>query len=884
MRSQLKRTRRVWCGLLLLLPLLSLIAGPTPAAQGAADPAFDRVWGHCDQPVAAGMVARSWMWGPAPFFAAYEPYAEGPGGQHLVSYFDKSRMEINNPGGDRNSTWFVTNGLLVVDMIAGRIQTGNYSYVPVAPAQIPVAGDTATSLAAPTYAGLAGVASLAGDHRAADRQGQMIVESLNRAGAVGTFDAMTGYARYGNYQPVTGHNIADVFWRFMTQQGVVYHDGRYEHETLVDWLFAMGYPITEPYWIQIHVGTSDRWVLMQAFQRRILTYSPTNPAGWEVEMGNVGRAYFDWRYPATPPAPTPTFTPTPTPRPQAHITLDPDRGSLNTPIRITGQAFPAYAAITLDAVALDTGYVQPLATAGAGADGAFQMVLTLPAAVHTWGDLTIRSSANGGTVRATAIFHLTASPSLILAATEVPTRGKLTLRGIDFPAKTDVTLGVLFSGANPEWLTQTRTDGAGNFTTQLAIGSRAVGARFQVVALVGNQKMTSEPVRVIAAPGLAVVPASGPAGSKVMLYGHDWPAYRAIRVGLRPAGGTAETWLPASVSTTAGGDFATTVTIPSGYPRYAEVVLIAYDPVSQVRLEVGYTVTPPPPGPTATPTPRPGPVIEVIPPVLVVGQAATIHGHRWTAGGTVTLGLRATTGGPLVEALPNATADGAGNFSAGFVLSAHWQGAAQAVLVAQGPGGTQAQALITVLPSSGRITPQGRPLEVHTHNWASGPVTHVAAAEGWRPGQVVTLAVIAANGSIDVPVASAPVEADGSFAASFTLDPAWQGRADLGVRVRTGDGQQVSVAYLPWATADPAGAGTYAVRGANWPAGAVVQAIGHVPDSEGGGTHEEVLGQVTTDGNGNFTLTVALPVRSGTNKTDLELRVVNQPYGATFDL
>ena len=40
----------------------------------------------------------------------------------------------------------------------------------------------------------------------------------------------------------------------------------------------------------------DHDVLVQPFQRRVLTYSPDNPSGWQVEMGNVGRHYYLWRY------------------------------------------------------------------------------------------------------------------------------------------------------------------------------------------------------------------------------------------------------------------------------------------------------------------------------------------------------------------------------------------------------------------------------------------------------------------------------------------------------------------------------------------------------------------------------------------------------------
>ena len=42
-------------------------------------------------------------------------------------------------------------------------------------------------------------------------------------------------------------------------------------------------------------------MLVQAFERRLLTYVPGNPPGWQVEAGNVGRHYYEWRYGAPPP-------------------------------------------------------------------------------------------------------------------------------------------------------------------------------------------------------------------------------------------------------------------------------------------------------------------------------------------------------------------------------------------------------------------------------------------------------------------------------------------------------------------------------------------------------------------------------------------------------
>ena len=60
--------------------------------------------------------------------------------------------------------------------------------------------------------------------------------------------------------------------------------------------FAVGLPITEPFWTKANVGGKARDVLMQAFERRLLTYTPANPDSFRVEMGNVGAAYARWRY------------------------------------------------------------------------------------------------------------------------------------------------------------------------------------------------------------------------------------------------------------------------------------------------------------------------------------------------------------------------------------------------------------------------------------------------------------------------------------------------------------------------------------------------------------------------------------------------------------
>lgn len=96
--------------------------------------------------------------------------------------------------------------------------------------------------------------------------------------------------------PGLRHNIPDVFWSFLNSRGPVVEGNEPATGPLLDWLFSVGYPITEPYWIKARVAGEPRDLLVQLFQRRVLTYDPAAPDGWQVQMGNVGQHYYHWRY------------------------------------------------------------------------------------------------------------------------------------------------------------------------------------------------------------------------------------------------------------------------------------------------------------------------------------------------------------------------------------------------------------------------------------------------------------------------------------------------------------------------------------------------------------------------------------------------------------
>ena len=293
------------------LALLSVVAVDLPI-QAAALPqpspsfaatAFNDLWTRTDSLVAAGDAKRSWFWGPQPNTAGLmEPYAEGAGGQRLVQYFDKSRMEINNPDADPSSPFFVTNGLLTVELISGRMQTGNNSFVTRQPSQTNVTGDPGDPLS-PTYADLAGVSNAISPKRDPDRTGQHATSTLSHDGKIGNDPSRASLqaTTIEYYEPTTGHNIPEAMWTFLNDTGPVKEDGQITESRLANpWFYATGLPISDAYWVKATIAGKPTDVLLQAYERRVLTYVPTNPDGFKVEMGNIGQHYYDWRYNQTP--------------------------------------------------------------------------------------------------------------------------------------------------------------------------------------------------------------------------------------------------------------------------------------------------------------------------------------------------------------------------------------------------------------------------------------------------------------------------------------------------------------------------------------------------------------------------------------------------------
>ena len=267
--------------LAIITTLLLLSPTETTAADAFAAPAFAQRWQHDEQVVPN-------FWGPLAnaYPGQNEPYGTGDvcrpprlctaaipdsgSGQRLVQYFDKGRMELGTGplGGN------VTAGLLVREMLTGQMQLGDARFEQRTPAAVAIAGDSTNTF--PLYRDLA-----AGPAVSTHIPVGAPVTLLLTAQGAGTVTAQDRQSVITRDDAATGHGVPQVFADFRDRVG----------------LENVGYALTDPFWADVAIGGTVRRILIQAFERRVLTDNPANPAPFQVEFGNVGRQYYQWRYP-----------------------------------------------------------------------------------------------------------------------------------------------------------------------------------------------------------------------------------------------------------------------------------------------------------------------------------------------------------------------------------------------------------------------------------------------------------------------------------------------------------------------------------------------------------------------------------------------------------
>lgn len=217
------------------------------------------------------------FWGPAFTRPFPDEYRTASGSPRTVQYFDKGRMEQTDTT--------LTSGLLAMELITGQVQTSDTTFVPRPAPQIPIAGDPDGG--GITYATLGGndVQLLAPtDQRTrTDRTlGALVEQTIAADGTIvgENRNAGTGPLSLSIYDTVTRHNVPETFAQYRDRVG----------------LLNVGYARSEPFLTHVKVAGVSRQVMVQVFERRVLTYTADNPAAYRVEMGNIGQHYFRWRY------------------------------------------------------------------------------------------------------------------------------------------------------------------------------------------------------------------------------------------------------------------------------------------------------------------------------------------------------------------------------------------------------------------------------------------------------------------------------------------------------------------------------------------------------------------------------------------------------------
>lgn len=310
----LKRARRSLSHLVLAISTLILLLSSAglalqPVAAKRVGPTgnsfIHRLWSRTELPIMSGQANRAWIWGETsitPLMAE-----QNNGAVRLVQYFDKGGMEFNSdPIVEVGHPAFVLASPLAYEMLTGELSTGQKWD----PAAISIAGDADDPTGA-TYATFSGLRA-----RPAAPGGSLLTEFVDRQGNVSSDQRLAGYGVVAAHHvsvPGLDHQIASPFWSFIQSSGTVYEAARYVEGPLFEDQWAMiGLPLTEAYWSRVKLGGQTVDVLVQVFERRVLTYTPSQPEGWQVQIANTGRHYVDWRYGGNVPtdlAPAPEMLP-----------------------------------------------------------------------------------------------------------------------------------------------------------------------------------------------------------------------------------------------------------------------------------------------------------------------------------------------------------------------------------------------------------------------------------------------------------------------------------------------------------------------------------------------------------------------------------------------
>jgi hypothetical protein len=270
-----------------------------PDAGAFTSEQFLNIWQHADSPVVDRQATRSWIWGVSALVARYEPYQDSPNAlaaasQPTLQYLPQGWANVVLASPDPADPWFITFGFLAQAQINQMMQAGETTNVVPLTADMPLVGDS-NDPTAPTYASFQRVMGT----RFPDLTGEPVLDTLDKEGNVGLYAGR----RYEEthlafFFTQTGHNIPLVFWEFLNNQAEHGDDESTLSTTGEPWQHEMGHPLTEPYWVHVSLDGAEHDLLVQVFQRRVLTYTPSKPLEEQIQVIDVSS--YQWHTGAKP--------------------------------------------------------------------------------------------------------------------------------------------------------------------------------------------------------------------------------------------------------------------------------------------------------------------------------------------------------------------------------------------------------------------------------------------------------------------------------------------------------------------------------------------------------------------------------------------------------
>ncbi len=171
-------------------------------------------------------------------------------GGHSAQYFEKGRIE-DHRGEVTDPRWAFMYGRLTAELIEGEGQQ-----------------ELSANATSSTYGDI---------RRAAEPAYRQAVPAEFEQGTLQLPDGVF-VPYHPHLRAAPGYIVPLYFWTYINQ-AALFPGG---------WLHDIGLPMTDAFVVDAVKNGTSRQIMMQAFERAVLTYDPLNPPEWQVERGNIG--------------------------------------------------------------------------------------------------------------------------------------------------------------------------------------------------------------------------------------------------------------------------------------------------------------------------------------------------------------------------------------------------------------------------------------------------------------------------------------------------------------------------------------------------------------------------------------------------------------------